>query len=519
MSSRTSGSATRLNTAVKLLVLVLVVIWLALVYFTFADARRRIDDPLLVGCATAASLFPFVGTIVYMIVRPPEYLEDVRERELEMQAAEARLHSLDYHLCPHCDTEVEQDFLRCPPACASSRTRAATARKPLDPDWRICPYCEAEIPGVTPAPRRRRRRRSEDASASPTRPRRSSAPEQLAHTPKEITQMDRTLILVKPDAFARGLTGEIIARFERKGLRSSPSSTCTSPRTSPSSTTPSTTSKPFFGELVDFITSGPLVAMVLEGHEAVNAARQVIGATNPLEAATGSIRGDFALEVGQNMVHGSDSDESAAREAAHLLPRARGRCSPARSSSPAARRSGSAILEQLGVAVRGRARPTSSELRTRATPVAVAGENALRKAIAAGADGATSVVLGRRHARRARRRDLRQAADRGGRARDAASASAGARTRSSAASRCCAPTAASRAAPASAREVTFRTLDGADARLVRRDRRVARARRRLRDPGPRRRARRAHRRRLPQRRRPAGGGAARPRARPAACAA
>ena len=69
---------------------------------------------MLVGCATAASLFPFVGTIVYMIVRPPEYLEDVRERELEMQAAQARLHGEGYLLCPHCDHEVEKDFLRCP---------------------------------------------------------------------------------------------------------------------------------------------------------------------------------------------------------------------------------------------------------------------------------------------------------------------------------------------------------------------------------------------------------------------
>ena len=75
-------------------------IWLALVYWTYADARRRIDDPMLVGCATAASLFPFVGTIVYTIVRPPEYLDDVRERELEMQAAEARLHELDVPALP-----------------------------------------------------------------------------------------------------------------------------------------------------------------------------------------------------------------------------------------------------------------------------------------------------------------------------------------------------------------------------------------------------------------------------------
>src|SRR6202020_2377024 len=92
-----------INAAVELIILFLVVIWLALVYWTYADARRRIADPLLVGCATAASLFPFVGTIVYMIVRPPEYLDDVRERELEVQAAEARLHEFDHALCPHCD--------------------------------------------------------------------------------------------------------------------------------------------------------------------------------------------------------------------------------------------------------------------------------------------------------------------------------------------------------------------------------------------------------------------------------
>ena len=90
--------------------------------------------------------------------------------------------------------------------------------------------------------------------------------------------------------------------------------------TSPRSITPSTSERPFFGELVDFITSGPLVAAVLEGDDAVKAARQLIGATNPLEAAPGSIRGDFAIEVGQNMVHGSDSDESAAREEALWFP-------------------------------------------------------------------------------------------------------------------------------------------------------------------------------------------------------
>jgi nucleoside-diphosphate kinase len=132
--------------------------------------------------------------------------------------------------------------------------------------------------------------------------------------------VDRTLILVKPDAFARGLTGEIIARFERKGLRIAALQHMTMTRELAERHYGEHEGKPFFGELVDFITSGPLVAMVLEGEEAVRAARQVIGATNPLEAAPGSIRGDFAVAVGQNMVHGSDSPESAAREAGLFFP-------------------------------------------------------------------------------------------------------------------------------------------------------------------------------------------------------
>jgi nucleoside-diphosphate kinase len=132
--------------------------------------------------------------------------------------------------------------------------------------------------------------------------------------------MDRTLILVKPDAFARGLSGEIIARFERKGLRIVALKHMQLDEALAQRHYAEHEGKPFFGELVEFITSGPLVAFVLEGYEAVIAARQVIGATNPLEATTGSIRGDYALEIGQNMVHGSDSNESAAREAALFFP-------------------------------------------------------------------------------------------------------------------------------------------------------------------------------------------------------
>ena len=152
-------SNSAINLAVELVVLFLVVIWLALVYWTYADARRRIADPLLIGCAAAASLFPFVGTIVYMIVRPPEYLDDVRERELEMQAAEARLAELGYHLCPHCDYEVEKDFLRCPHCMRKLKDPCVSCGRPLDPTWQVCPYCEAEVGVPAPTPRRQRRRR------------------------------------------------------------------------------------------------------------------------------------------------------------------------------------------------------------------------------------------------------------------------------------------------------------------------------------------------------------------------
>ena len=132
--------------------------------------------------------------------------------------------------------------------------------------------------------------------------------------------MDRTLILVKPDAFERSLTGEVIARFEGKGLKIAALKQMTVARETAEQHYAEHSEKPFFGELVDFITGGPLVAMVLEGHEAVAAARQVIGATNPLEAAPGSIRGDLGLEVQTNLVHGSDSPESAAREIGIFFP-------------------------------------------------------------------------------------------------------------------------------------------------------------------------------------------------------
>jgi nucleoside-diphosphate kinase len=132
--------------------------------------------------------------------------------------------------------------------------------------------------------------------------------------------VSRTLILVKPDAFERGLTGEVIARFERRGLKLAALKLLVAEEEIANRHYAEHTEKPFFGELVSFITRGPLVAMVLEGNEAVTAARQVIGVTNPLEAAPGSIRGDYATEITYNLVHGADSDESAEREIAIWFP-------------------------------------------------------------------------------------------------------------------------------------------------------------------------------------------------------
>jgi len=147
-----------LSLAIDLLILFVVVLYLSLIYWTYADAQRRIADPMLVACSTAASLFPFVGTIIYMILRPPEYLEDVRERELEMQAAEARMHELDSSLCPHCDYRVERDFVRCPSCLRKLKERCTNCSRPLDKAWTICPYCETEVAAAPPARRMARRR-------------------------------------------------------------------------------------------------------------------------------------------------------------------------------------------------------------------------------------------------------------------------------------------------------------------------------------------------------------------------
>jgi RNA polymerase subunit RPABC4/transcription elongation factor Spt4 len=146
-------SSSGVNLFINLLLLFLAIIWFALIYWTRADAKRRIDDPLLVFCATVSALIPFIGTLVYMIVRPPEYLEDVRERELEMQAAEARIASLAYHACPYCHEEVEKDYLLCPSCHNRLREPCPRCQRPLDMTWSVCPYCESHVAEASPSPR------------------------------------------------------------------------------------------------------------------------------------------------------------------------------------------------------------------------------------------------------------------------------------------------------------------------------------------------------------------------------
>jgi hypothetical protein len=142
-----------LDLAVNLLVLFLVVVWLALIAWTYLDAKRRIQDPVLIMCATVASLFPYVGTIIYVILRPPEFIEDAHERELEIRASELRVKQLEEQSCPNCEHPIERTYLRCPNCRARVKDPCESCGKPIDPRWSLCPYCETPIQRSAPARR------------------------------------------------------------------------------------------------------------------------------------------------------------------------------------------------------------------------------------------------------------------------------------------------------------------------------------------------------------------------------
>jgi hypothetical protein len=134
-----------LNLAVTLFILAIIVVWLALIVYTYFDAKRRISDPFLVACATIGSFFPYIGTAVYAIVRPPEFLEDAHERELEIRAAELRVRQLTEASCPNCEYPVEKNFLRCPKCQRRLKDPCPSCGKPVDPRWALCPYCESAL--------------------------------------------------------------------------------------------------------------------------------------------------------------------------------------------------------------------------------------------------------------------------------------------------------------------------------------------------------------------------------------
>ena len=126
--------------------------------------------------------------------------------------------------------------------------------------------------------------------------------------------MQKTLVLIKPDAVQRGLVGEIVSRLERKGLKIAALKMLQMDKALAERHYAIHKGKPFFSSLVDFITSGPIVAAVIEGSNAVEATRRIMGETDPLKAAPGTIRGDFGLEIEQNLIHGSDSEKNAQQE-------------------------------------------------------------------------------------------------------------------------------------------------------------------------------------------------------------
>jgi|NGEPerStandDraft_13_1074530.scaffolds.fasta_scaffold00813_3 hypothetical protein len=135
-----------LNLVVNLLLLSLVVVYFALVAWTFFDARRRMEDQVLVASAVGASLvFPFIGTVIYSILRPPEFLEDAHEREVEIKAAELRVKQLTEQSCPKCEYPIEKSYLRCPNCRARLKDPCTSCGKPVDPRWSLCPYCETPL--------------------------------------------------------------------------------------------------------------------------------------------------------------------------------------------------------------------------------------------------------------------------------------------------------------------------------------------------------------------------------------
>lgn len=156
-----------ISLVITLAVLCMVALWIALIVFTFTDSRKRISDPFLIGCATAASFFPFIGTIIYTILRPAEFLEDAHEREVEVKASEIRTRHLEENSCNKCGFPTQPEFMRCPSCRTRLKEECPTCSKPVGLDWKLCPYCETAL--VAPKKRSSRSGSSRSSKSSPSR--------------------------------------------------------------------------------------------------------------------------------------------------------------------------------------------------------------------------------------------------------------------------------------------------------------------------------------------------------------
>lgn len=190
-----------LNLAATLFILMIVVVWLALIVYTYFDARRRISDPFLVACATIGSFFPYIGTAVYAIVRPPEFLEDAHERELEIRAAELKVRQLTEASCPNCEYPAEKNFLRCPKCQHRLKDPCPSCGKPVDPRWSLCPYCENTL-----GERRPRRQKAKAEGRSEPRPERPAAAEERKPREPRKPQGERPAPKRRPAARAKEAT-------------------------------------------------------------------------------------------------------------------------------------------------------------------------------------------------------------------------------------------------------------------------------------------------------------------------
>lgn len=171
--------------------ILVVVFYFAIVLWTYKDARRRIEDPILVATAVATSMLPIVGVLIYMMLRPPEYIADARERELEIRAMERELGRQER--CPYCKSHIESNFLSCPVCMTKLRQSCSGCDHPLDPRWAMCPFCETEVP--------RAKRPSPSSPKRSSRPTAQKAPKQAAKAPrvtKPSTPSDTTNAAAKP---------------------------------------------------------------------------------------------------------------------------------------------------------------------------------------------------------------------------------------------------------------------------------------------------------------------------------